>query len=61
MKGRIEEKDNFIRKRVSTIKGKKNTKESIVTSQAPKGEDFLEKLLIILQGEIGVGVGHVAT
>ena len=46
---RREEKENFIRKRVLTSKGEKHTKENIITNQAAKDEDFLEKLLIVLQ------------
>ena len=42
-----EEHENFIRKRVLTSKGKKNTKESIVTIQAPRDVDFLERLFIV--------------
>ena len=47
MKG--EEKENFIRKRALTSKWDKNTKENIITNQAPKNEDFLEMLLSVLQ------------
>ena len=59
---RREEKEIFIRKRVLISKGKKNTKESTMTSQVLKCIDFLEKLLIVFRknnynywlcGEIG--------
>jgi len=43
------EKENSIRKRVLISKEEKSTRESIITSQAPKAKAFEEKLPILPQ------------
>ena len=45
---REEEKRNFIRKKALIRKDERNIKENIITNQALKTKDFLEKSLIIM-------------
>jgi len=56
---RREEKGNFIRKKVLISKGEKNTKETIIRSQALKSEVFLESCSLSFRKKMAISFRYV--
>ena len=54
-----EKEENFIRKRALTSKDERNIKETIITNQALKNENFLGKSPIVLAEKTTISVGYV--
>ena len=52
-------KRKFYKKKSFNSKRERNIKENIITNQALKSKDFLEKQLIVRQGKTTISIGCV--